>query len=72
MAMLLLSLMVDSPTPSNFAWEGTVDLSLFTVYGDMIEGVVPVAIICAISLLCTALWLVAVRTHLRSADSRGA
>ena len=70
MAMLLLSLMVDSPTPSNFAWEGTVDLSPYGLYGAITEAVLPVGIICAVSLLGTAVWLLAAGAHLRSGDAR--
>jgi len=72
MAMSLLSLIIDSPTPSNFAWEGTVDLSLFTIHGDVSEALLIVGIICAVSLLGTAVWLLAGGAHLRSGDAQRA
>jgi len=66
METFLLALIIDASTPGIPAWEGTVDLSLFKIYGDMIEGLWPIAVICAISLLCTAVWLLAAGAHLRS------
>jgi hypothetical protein len=41
-------------------------------YADLIGALLPVAIVCTISLLCTVLWLLAVRAHLWSAQSRAA
>jgi hypothetical protein len=61
-----------SPVPGDPAWEGAVGLSLDGVYGDMIEALLPVAIICAVSLVCTAVWLLAAGVHLRSRDSHPA
>ncbi len=47
------------------AWEGAVGPSMYGVYGDLVEALLPVAIVCALSLLCTALWLVAAGTYLQ-------
>ncbi len=52
--------------PGGPAWEGDIDPSLYRVYGDMIAALLPVAIVCAVSLLCTAVWLLAAGAHLRS------
>ena len=60
------------PIPGGPAWEGAVDPSLYRVYGDTIEGLLPVAIICGVSLVCTAVWLLAAGAHLRSGDSHAA
>ena len=60
------------PIPSGPAWEGAVDLSLDRIYGDTIEALLPVAIICAVSLVCTAVWLLAAGAHLRSGGSHAA
>ena len=65
-AMSTLPLGMDSPNPSGSAWEGSVDLSLYGIYGNMTEALLPVAIICVVCLLCTAVWLLAVGVHLRS------
>ena len=45
---------------------------VYGLYGDMIEALLPVAIICMLSLLCTALWLLAAGAHLRSGEGRRA
>jgi hypothetical protein len=47
------------PIPSSSPWQGADDPSLHGVYGDMIEALLPVAIVCVVSLLCTAVWLLA-------------
>jgi len=65
-----LSLIPELPISGSPVWEGTVDPSLYRVYCDMIEALLPVAIVCAVSLLCTAVWLLAAGTHLRSEDAR--
>ncbi len=41
------------------AWEGAVGPSMYGVYGDVVEALLPVAIVCALSLLCMAVWLIA-------------
>ena len=71
-AMSPLPLIMDFPLPGGHAWEGAVDPSLYRLYGDMIEAVLPVAIVCAVSLLGTAVWLLAAGAHLRPASSRAA
>jgi hypothetical protein len=62
----------NSPIPISPLWQDAADPSLYGVYGDVIEAVLPVVIVCAISLLSTALWLLATATHLRSGLSRRA
>jgi hypothetical protein len=47
------------PIPSSSPWQGADDPFLHGVYGDMIEVLLPVAIVCVVSLLCTAVWLLA-------------
>lgn len=47
----------NSPVPGSPAWQGAVGPSLYGVYGDTAEALLPVAIVCALCLLCTALWL---------------
>jgi hypothetical protein len=47
------------PIPSSSPWQGADDPSLHGVYGDMIEALLPVAIVCVVSLLCMAVWLLA-------------
>jgi hypothetical protein len=64
--MSSLPLITDFPLPGNPAWEGVVDASPYRVYGDMVEALLPVGIVCAASLLCTAMWLLAAEAHLRS------
>jgi hypothetical protein len=58
--------------PGGPAGEGAVDPSLYRVYGDMIEGLLPVAIVCVVSLLGTAVWLLAAGAHLRSGSGHAA
>lgn len=65
-------IVTSSPIPGGLAWEGAVDPSLYRIYGDMIEALLPVGIVCAVSLLCTAVWLLAAGAHLRSRDSHAA
>jgi hypothetical protein len=65
-AMSPLPFGIDFPNPSGPAWEGAVDLSLRGMYGDMIEALLLVAIVCALCLLCTAAWLLVAGAHLRS------
>lgn len=60
------SLIMDLPIPSSSAWEATVDPSLHGVYADMMEALLPVATVCAVSLLGTAVWLLAAGACLRS------
>ena len=72
MAMSPLSWITDFSLPGSPAWEGAVDLSFHSIYGDMIEALLPVAIVCAVSLLWTAVWLLAAGAHLRSRDSHAA
>jgi hypothetical protein len=57
----------DFPIPGGPAWQGDVNLSLDRIYGDMMGGLFAVAIVSAASILCTAIWLLVVRAHLRSA-----
>jgi len=71
-AMSPLSWITDFPLPGGPAWEGPDDLFLHGVYGDMIEALLPVAIVCAVSVLCTGVWLLAAGAHLRSGDGRAA
>jgi hypothetical protein len=72
MATFLLSLRMDFPIPGGPAWEGAVDPFLNRVYGDMTEALLPVATVCAVSLLCMTVWLLAVGAHLRSGGGHGA
>ncbi len=60
------SLITDLPIPSNSPGEATVDPSLHGVYGDRIVALLPVAIVCAVSLLGTAVWLLTAGAYLRS------
>ncbi len=55
----------DTPAMSP-AWDGLLDLSPHGTYGDLIGPLLPIAIVCIASLLCMAVWLLAVRAHLRS------
>jgi hypothetical protein len=71
-AIPLPPLITDSPILQGPAWEGVVNLSFPGIQADMIEALLPVAIVCAVSLLCTAMWLSATGAHLRSRDSRTA
>ena len=70
MALFLLSLRIDFLIPGGPASEGPVDLPLYGLYGNMIEALLPVAIICAGSLFCTAVWLLVAGSHLRSGCDR--
>lgn len=65
-AMSPLPLMTDFPIPGSPTWQGAVDPSLYGVYGDMIQALLPIVIVCAVSLLCTAVWLLAAGAQLRS------
>ena len=58
-AMSSLPLITDFPLPGGPAWEGNVEPSLDRIYGGIIEALLPVAIVCAVSLLCTGVWLLA-------------
>ena len=40
-------------------------------YGNMIEDLWPVAIVCAVSILCTSLWLLAAGVYLRAKAGHG-
>jgi hypothetical protein len=51
-------------------WQGAADPSLYGVYGDMIEALLPVVIICAVSLLGTAVWLLAAGAYPRKTRIR--
>jgi hypothetical protein len=55
-----------------FRMEGIVDPSLSRVRGDMIEALLPVVIVCVVSLLGTAVWLLATGARLGSRDSHAA
>ena len=65
-AMSALPFEIDFADPSSSVWEGSVDMSLYGVYGHMIGVLLPVVIVCVVCLLCTAVWLLAVGVHLRS------
>jgi len=65
-------IVTNSPVPGGPAWEGAVDLSMHRMYGDTIEALLPVAVVCAVSLLCTAMWLLAAGAHLRSGGGHAA
>jgi hypothetical protein len=67
-----IQIIPNSPIPISPLWQSAADPFRYGVYGDMIEALLPVAIVCAISLLGTAVWLLAVGTHLRSGDARRA
>jgi hypothetical protein len=62
----------DFPLPGGPAWRGVVDASPYRVYGDMVEALLPVAIVCAVCLLCTAVWLLVAGAHLRSKGGHNA
>jgi len=62
----------DSPIAQGPSWEGAVGLPFDGVYANMIAALLPVAIICVISLLGTAVWLLAAGAHLRSRGSQAA
>jgi len=63
--MAVLPFGMDVPDPTGPAQAGAVDLSLHGVYGDVTVSLLSVAIVCAVCLLCTAMWLLAVGAHLR-------
>ncbi len=69
MTVLALSI-AGFPISANPTWEGSIYLSSFRIYGDVTEALLPVAMVCAASLLSTGMWLLAVGTHLRSGDAR--
>ncbi len=71
-AILPLPLITDFPIPRNPAWESVVNLSFPGIHADMIEALLPVAIICAVSLLGTTVWLLAAGARLWSRDSHAA
>ncbi len=56
----------DSRIPISPLWQGAADPSAYGGYAGVIEALLPVVIICAVSLLGTAVWLVATGAHLRS------
>ena len=57
---------MDVPDPTGPARAGAVDLSLHGVYGDVTVSLLYVAIVCAVCFMWTAVWLLAVGSHLRS------
>ena len=63
-------IVTDFPIPSSSAWQGADDPSLYGIYGDMIEALSPVAIVCVVSLLCTAVWLLAAGAYPRKTRIR--
>jgi hypothetical protein len=67
-----VSSIIDLASPGSPTWGGSTDLSPFGIYGDVTEALLPVAMVCAVSLLGTAAWLLAVGAHLRSGVSHGA
>jgi hypothetical protein len=66
------SLIACFPIPSGPAREGAVALSLDGIHGDVIEALLLVATVCGVSLLCTAVWLLAAGAHLQSGGSHAA
>ncbi|HUT44920.1 MAG TPA: hypothetical protein VMW24_19700 [Sedimentisphaerales bacterium] len=61
----VLPFATDFPNPSGPAWEAAVDVSLHRMYGSMTVGLLSVVIVCVVCLLCTAVWLLAVRAYLQ-------
>ncbi len=58
-------LVTDFPSPGGAAWESAVGPSLYGVYADVVEALLPVAIVCALCLLCTALWLLSAGAYFK-------
>jgi hypothetical protein len=54
------------PISSSSAGQSTDEPFLDGIYSDVIEALLPVAILCATSLLCIAVWLLVVGAYLRS------
>jgi len=71
MAMSLL-LRVDLPIPGSAASECPVDPSLYRIYDNTVEALLPVALVCAVSLPGMVAWLLAVGVHLRPDAGRRA
>jgi hypothetical protein len=67
-----LRLITDFPAPGGPTSEGVFDPSLYRVSDEMIEALLPVAIVYAVSLLSTAVWLLVAGAMLRSKDSHDA
>jgi hypothetical protein len=63
--LAIVSLAADGTEVMPNAWDGAAGRSPYG-YGDIIGALLPVAIVCTISLLCTVLWLLATGAHLRS------
>ena len=64
------TIITNYPLPSSSAWQGADDPSLYGIYGDMIEALLPVAIVCVVSLLCTVVWLLAAGAYPRKTRIR--
>jgi hypothetical protein len=67
-----LRLITAFPTPGGPTSEGVFDPSLYRVSDEMIKALLPVAIVCAVSLLGMAVWSLVTQVHLRLRGGRGA